>query len=317
MMCARKMTSASSVDDDGPSEGHVLTDRARLYYRAIGEGRPIIVLHGGPDFDHHYLLPEMDRLADSFRLVCYDQRGRGRSAGDVQPEDVSIVSEIEDLDAVRRHFGFDSVALLGHSWGGVLAMEYATRHPDRVSHLILVDTAPASSEDWMALRRHLPTTRATGDIERMRAIASSARYQAGDPEAEIEYYRIHFSATVRQPELLERVIGRLRTHFSEQSVLTARAIEQRLYDETWRSDGYDLIPNLRALRVPTLVLHGEHDFIPVALACRIAQAMPCGLLVVLEKCGHFAYLESPDAVYENVAALFESSSGPLDVPGAS
>jgi hypothetical protein len=47
----------------------VLTDRARLYYRAIGEGRPIIVLHGGPDFDHHYLLPEMDRLADSFRLV--------------------------------------------------------------------------------------------------------------------------------------------------------------------------------------------------------------------------------------------------------
>jgi hypothetical protein len=57
MMCARKMTLASSVDDDGPSEGHVLTDRARLYYRAIGEGRPIIVLHGGPDFDHHYLLP--------------------------------------------------------------------------------------------------------------------------------------------------------------------------------------------------------------------------------------------------------------------
>jgi pimeloyl-ACP methyl ester carboxylesterase len=76
-------------DHRGPSEGHVLTERARLYYRSVGEGRPIIVLHG-----------------------------------------------------VRRHFGFDSVAVLGHSWGGVLAMEYATRHPDRVSHLILANTAP-------------------------------------------------------------------------------------------------------------------------------------------------------------------------------
>ncbi len=302
------MTTASSVDDHSPSEGHVLTDRARLYYRAIGEGRPIIVLHGGPDFDHHYLLPEMDRLAASFRLVYYDQRGRGRSAGDIQPEEVSIASEIEDLDAVRRHFGFGSAALLGHSWGGVLAMEYATRHPDRVSHLILVDTAPGSAEDWLALRQHLPRTRAPGDVERMEAVASSARYQAGDLEAEMEYYRIHFSATVPQPERLEQVIGRLRTHFTEESVLTARAIEQRLYDETWRSEGYDLIRKLQALRIPTLVLHGARDFIPVALAARIARAMPCGRLVVLEACGHFAYVESPDAVHEHVVSLFEELS---------
>jgi proline iminopeptidase len=164
------MTTSFSVDDRGPSEGHVLTDRARLYYRVTAEGAPIIVLHGGPDFDHHYLLPEMDRLADSFRLVYYDQRGRGRSAGDVQPEEVSLASEIGHLDAVRRHFGFDSVAVLGHSWGGVLAMEYASRHPEHVSHLILVDTAPASAEDWQAFRRHLPTTRAQGDVERMHAI---------------------------------------------------------------------------------------------------------------------------------------------------
>jgi proline iminopeptidase len=301
------MTTASPVDDHSPSEGHVLTDHVRLYRRVVGEGRPIIVLHGGPDFDHHYLLPEMDRLADSFRLVYYDQRGRGRSAEEVRPEDVSIASEIEDLDAVRRHFGFDSVALLGHSWGGVLAMEYATRHPDRVSHLILADTAPASAEDWLALRQHLPSTRATGDVERMQAVASSARYQAGDLEAETEYYRIHFSATVRRPEHLEQVIGRLRTHFTEESVLTARAIEQRLYDETSRSDGYDLIPKLHALRIPTLVIHGEHDFIPVALAAHIAKAMPRGRLVVLEECGHFAYLESPDAVHEHVVALFKRS----------
>ncbi len=300
------MHAGFSVDHRGPYEGHVPTDRARLYYRTVGEGRPIIVLHGGPDFDHYYLLPEMDRLADSFRLVYYDQRGRGRSNGAVEPDQVSLHSEIQDLNCVRRHFGLDSVAVLGHSWGGLLAMEYATRYPDRVSHLILVNTAPASAEDSLAFRQHLLRTRPAGDVERMRALASSARYQAGDLEAEAEYYRLHFSVALRQPERLEQLIGRLRAYFSREGVLTARAIEQRLYDETWRSGGYDLIPKLQAIDIPTLVLHGENDVVPVALAARIAQAMPCGRLVVLEGCGHFAYLESSDSVHEHVEALFES-----------
>jgi proline iminopeptidase len=278
-----------------------------LYYRAIGQGPPIIVLHGGPDFDHNYLLPEMDRLADSFRLIYYDQRGRGRSTGEVEPDDVGIGSEVEDLDTVRRYFGLDSVAVLGHSWGGLLAMEYATRHPDRVSHLILVNTAPASAADNLAFRQHLLRIRPAGDVERMQALASSAQYQAGDLEVEAEYYRIHYRVALRQPEHIEQVVGRLRTYFTEDSVLTARAIEHRLYDETWRSDGYDLIPRLEALDIPTLVVHGADDFVPPALAAHIAQAMPRGRLAVIQECGHFAYLEAPDAVHDHVAALFEST----------
>jgi proline iminopeptidase len=95
---------------------------SRLYIRDIGRGPAVIVLHGGPDFDHTYLLPELNRLSDSFHLIYYDQRGRGRSAQGVQPEDVTLESEIADLDAVRQHFGFDSAVLLGHSWGTVLAL---------------------------------------------------------------------------------------------------------------------------------------------------------------------------------------------------
>lgn len=88
----------------------------RLYAREVGEGRPVIVVHGGPDFDHYFLRPELDALADSVRLVYYDQRGRGRSAPCVRPADVGIDSEIEDLDQLRASLGLDSVALLGHSW---------------------------------------------------------------------------------------------------------------------------------------------------------------------------------------------------------
>jgi proline iminopeptidase len=290
----------------GPSfTGQVRVGPARLYCRVVGEGPPLVVLHGGPDFDHTYLLPELDGLADAFRLVYYDQRGRGRSAEAVEPTDVSIESEIADLDGLRDALGYESVALLGHSWGGVLAMEYATRHPDRVSHLILLNSAPASGEDVRAFREHLLRARPAGDVERMQAIASSPAYLAGDIETEAAYYRIHYRIALR-PEHVDEVVGRLRVHFTEEGILTARAIEDRLYDDTWNSEGYDLVLKLGVLDIPTLVLHGEDDFVPIALSARIADAMPNGRLAVLPDCGHFAYLEAPDAVHEHLTALFES-----------
>jgi proline iminopeptidase len=272
-----------------------------LFCRDVGAGHPIVALHGGPDFDHAYLLPELDRLADAFHLVYYDQRGRGRSAEGVRPEDVTLASELDDLDVVGRRFGLESVAVLGHSWGGVLAMEYAIRHPERVSHLILMDTGPASADDWRVLREEFVRRRDPRDQEEMNAIAATDAYARGDLEAEAEYYRRHFRMTLQQPELLEALVARLRANFTEDGVVLARTIEQRLYDETSREPGWDLLPRLRELDVPTLLLHGERDFVPVELVARIADAVPGARLTVLPGCGHFTYLEAPDAVYDEVA----------------
>jgi proline iminopeptidase len=288
-----------------PREAWVATDGGRLLCREIGAGRPIVVLHGGPEFDHTYLLPELDRLADAFRLLYYDQRGRGRSAGGVRPDDVTLRSEMDDLERVRSHFRLESIAVLGHSWGGVLAMEYALRHPDRVSHVILMDTAPASASDWRILREELARGRAPGDLEAMVEIAATEAFGRGDLEAEAAYNRIHFRMTVTRPELLEALVARLRANFTEKSVLLARAIDLRLRDETALAEDWDLFPALRGLHIPTLVLHGEHDFIPLELAARIAETVPGARLSVLPGCGHFAYLEAPDLVLDEVARLFD------------
>jgi proline iminopeptidase len=78
-----------------PSESRIPVGSASLYARVIGRGQPVIVLHGGPDFDHGYLLPDLDRLKDGFRLIYYDQRGRGRPADRVRPKDVTLASDVE------------------------------------------------------------------------------------------------------------------------------------------------------------------------------------------------------------------------------
>ncbi|MGZ4625757.1 MAG: alpha/beta fold hydrolase [Kineosporiaceae bacterium] len=291
--------------DVGQGDGYVRVDGARLYRRVIGAGPPVVIVHGGPDFDHMYLRPELDRLARRFRLVYYDQRGRGRSAGGVSPSEVTIESEVEDLDRVRAWLGLDAVAVLGHSWGGLLAMEYALRHPGRVSHLILLNSAPASHADWMLLREELRRRRPARDVEAMAAAATDPAYARGDPAAEVDYYRYHFRIAVA-PEHLERVVGRLRSTFTAASVLTARAIEERLNEQTWLRPDYDLLPGLCRLDVPTIVVHGDRDLIPLETARHVADAFPGATLHVLEGCGHFAYLERPVAVEGLVAALLES-----------
>lgn len=289
-----------------PHEGYISVQNAELYYREIGQGRPIFILHGGPDFDHTYLLPDMDRLSGDFRLIYYDQRGRGRSSGNVQPEDVSIQSEIEDLEALRDYFRLESVAVLGHSWGGVLAMEYAIRHPDRVSHLILMNTAPASHDDYALFRQEF-VKKLGDDAEKRQALSSSAAYAEGDPDTVAAYYRIQYGATVKRPGDLEKVIASLRSSFTKESILKSWAIEDRLMDETWGLSEYDLLPELRRLSIPTLVIHGDYDFVPVECSVHIAQSIQGARLVVLEDTGHFSYLESPNAVREAIVDFFHSS----------
>ena len=159
-------------------------------------------------------------------------------------------------------------------------MEYAARHPDRVSHLILLNTAPAPADDALRLRQHLRRARPPLGRRAYAGDRSSPGYRAGDIDAEAAYYRIHYRIALRRPEQVEEVFARLRVHFTEEDVLTARAIEARLYDDTWNSEGYDVVTRLQALDIPTLVLHGEDDFVPLELAAHIADAMPNGRLVV-------------------------------------
>ena len=284
---------------DRPRESRIPAGTTSLYARDIGRGQPLLVLHGGPDFDHGYLLPDLDRLADAFRLIYYDQRGRGRSADGVRAEDVTLVSDVEDVDRVREYFQLASTGLLGHSWGAVLALEYALRHPDRVSHLILMNPAPASASDVADLRRYYLEKLGAAEMSRQRALVQSAAYQQGDPEAVAARYRIHFKPALKRPEHYEKLMATMKSGFvaqGKQGILKARAVEDRLMHDTWELTGYDLMPKLASLRMPTLVIWGDYDFIPASIPTHIARAIPGSRLVTLKNCGHFAYLECPSEV---------------------
>jgi proline iminopeptidase len=117
-----------------------------LFYFEVGKGLPCLVMHGGLGTDHTSLHPWLDPLGDVMHLVYYDHRGNGRS-GRPPSETITFEQLCADADALREHLGFEKVAVLGLSFGGWIALEYAVRYPERISHLILLSTDSGGEED--------------------------------------------------------------------------------------------------------------------------------------------------------------------------
>ncbi|PWT99730.1 MAG: hypothetical protein C5B51_26605, partial [Terriglobia bacterium] len=129
-------------------------------------------------------------------------------------------------------------------------------------------------------------------------------------EAVAARYRLHFKPALMRPADYEKLMATMKAAFigqGKEGIVKARAAEDRLMRDTWMQEGYDLLPKLQRLRIPTLVISGDHDFFPPEIAGHIARAIPKAQLVMLKNCGHFAYLESAGEVRNALDDFFRHS----------
>src|SRR4030081_899494 len=127
-------------------EGFVDSHGALIYYKAVGHGAPLMIVHGGPGASHEYLLPYVLPLMRTSRLIFIDERGSGRSSKLEDTKQYTIGNMVEDIETVRQALGLGKVSLLGHSYGGALAQAYALRYQKNLSHLILGSTFSSTRE---------------------------------------------------------------------------------------------------------------------------------------------------------------------------
>ena len=131
----------------GAQEGAFDSAGLQLYYTSAGTGTPIVLLSGGPGLNVDYVLPIAQFLPAGYRSIAFEQRGTGRSRPQpFDPATLTINTVVQDLEALRVRLQQDRLSLLGHSWGGMLAMAYAAAHPDHVDRLILVDSGGPTLE---------------------------------------------------------------------------------------------------------------------------------------------------------------------------
>lgn len=284
LMLLMSCASASALADEQESGRLFNAPGAVLYYevRGSGPGTPLFILNGGPGFDHTYLhcSPAWDSLAKHRPVIFYDQRGNGRSPALKAGQSCTLADQLADLEALRGHLGFQRIDVLGHSWGGYLAMAYAARNPGRVAHLIICDSAAPKWQDTIFLFKDIFPE----GVERQQALAFAQTL--GDGAAGKASIKEYLSMLFYSPEKRDAFLVNASSYAFSPSINAA--LDQDI-------QRFDLNPELPKFRFPTLVITGRYDInVAPAVAYKIHQAIPQSRFVVFERSGHLPFYEQPE-----------------------
>lgn len=246
---------------------------------------PLVCVNGGLLFSHALLWPALAPLAARRQLIFYDQRGRGATRPPPGAHHARIEHDAGDLGAIRDALGLARWDVLGHSWGGGIAMLGAERDREAVRRLVLVDAVGPTSA-WMAsmlpraLERLGPSERAA--LQRF----DDETLALPDPEVQSAYSQAMHPAWFAHRELAAMFSPPRSTS------VTGAAVLARL-----RREGYDWRPLIRALRLPTLVIHGEDDLLDVQVARDLADSLPQARSIVIPDAGHMPFWEAPEQFF--------------------
>lgn len=253
----------------------VVAAGAKVHVVERGQRLPLFVLHGGPGMESNYFLPYLEPLEAEFRVVYVDQPGQGLSERFAPARPYTKPQAVEVIEALRVALGYQRIALLGHSYGGFVAQLYAQRFPQRLSALVLVDTAAAAN--WNA--------EANANINR---VASPEQRGLGQNLSDDERIRRVFALYFDPPDQA------LADEFMDKVILSPQAWRQLIATPEFQS--FDMRPHHGAMRMPTLVVVCENDLITTANQARtIAAGIPGARLEVFPRTGHNPFVEEPAA----------------------
>jgi proline iminopeptidase len=281
------------------TEGFVDAKGVLVYWKSVGRGPPLLVVHGGPGASHDYFLPHLLPLARTNRLVFIDERGSGRSERLEDHGRYTVEHMVEDIEAVRAALGLGKVHLLGHSFGGVLAQAYAFEHPQNLSGLILCSTFHTTK----AINKALADMKAAMAPElraRIEKLEKDGLYGKGERWQHGRYPDDYMKAAWAEGYFPYLYQARPDPTYDPNP---GPMMGWDVYREMWGSTGeyvvdgnlgsIDYTEALRKVRVPTLVTVGDHDESAPWIAEEIAALVPGAKLVVLPQSGHMTFVDQP------------------------
>jgi proline iminopeptidase len=248
--------------------------------------RPIaFLLHGGPGGDHSGFKPAFSPLAERMQLIYVDHRGQGRSARGPK-ETYTLDNNVDDLEALRQHLGLEKVVVIGVSYGGMVALTYASRYPKSVSHLVAIVTSP--SYRFLERAKAILAERGTDEQRAMGDILWAGAFE--DEEQLQQYYA---------------VMGPLYSlKFDPEKARESRARGIRSVEAINEGFGgflrtYDVSRDLHKVTAPTLVIGGRHDWIcPPEFSEEIARLIPHADLRMFENSSHSVAADEPDVLMD-------------------
>jgi proline iminopeptidase len=267
------------------------SDGTTLAYFEKGSGPPVVLLAGGYALAHGYLSPIGDALAVAHRVILPDQRGTGLSKlVEYNRTTVNLEKLVADLETLRTHLGLRKLNLLGHSWGGMLAMSYAVAHPNRVESIVLVGSGGMDLA-FMPLHAagaaaRLKIVLTSEEQRRLDALMAGAGPTPMSEQTKSEISHLRSAAVFHDRKRAEEMAKYFDTDPINESA--AAAILADLKERNW-----NVRPTLRNLHAKVLIIHGLDDPMPLSVSQDIQQAVPGAKLEVIDDCGHYPWLDRP------------------------
>jgi proline iminopeptidase len=270
-----------------------------LHYSSTGSGTPVVLLSGGPGLTVDYVLPIAQFLPSGYRSVAFEQRGTGRSRPQaLDPATLTVRTAVDDLEALRVRLQQERLLLLGHSWGGMLAMAYAAVHPERVDRLILVGSGGPTLEFQQWFGANIEARLRPEDIELRDRWRAASRNGENPAKASIEALKaimpgyffdrkaaLAFASGLKEGQLHPDVSGPLFADMSKH---------------------YDSREGLKKLKRPVLIIQAHQDPIGDKTAEDIRALISGSKLVYINRCGHFPWIEQSEAFRKALAEFLST-----------
>ncbi|HZS61688.1 MAG TPA: alpha/beta fold hydrolase [Gemmatimonadaceae bacterium] len=266
----------------------------RLWVESEGSGEPLLLLSGGPASSHLTFHPYFSALADQFRVLYLDYRGRGKSTS---TGPITFADDVADIEAVRQALGLPHLNVYGFSYGGMVAMEYALSHPSRVRRLILANTLH-SPEMWQRNHENINREIANQFPEVWEKILALRAQGVKSTDARVQaLYAVH-GPLVRfyNPDNVKKLLSEPGSRNAElYPVFVGEDVEFFIGGEV--ANLPDFRPRLKDLAMATLILAGRYDrALYPAYQLDFARYAPQARFVWMERSGTFSHIEEPDAV---------------------
>lgn len=292
-------------------EGFVDAKGVMIYYKTLGRGEPLMIVHGGPGASHDYFLPYLLPLARHNKLIFIDERGSGRSQKLEDASGYTIENMVEDVEAVRQALALGKISLLGHSYGGALAQAYALKYQPNLSHLILGSTwssTKALNEVFVRMKQNMsPELR-----ERIDTMEAAGLFGHGKDYRKNRYTDDYMIAAWGEGYFPYLYQNRPDPNYDP---VENGKMSWDLYREMWGSHGEFVIDgNLKSveytdrlslIKVSTLILVGDHDESDPSLARAMHEKIAGSRLVIFPKAGHMTFVDQTEMFIKTVEEFLQ------------
>jgi proline iminopeptidase len=304
---SKPVAHAASASNVYPvQEGFVDANGVMIYYKMLGRGAPLMIVHGGPGASHDYFLPYLLPLARHNKVVFIDERGSGRSQKLEDPSGYTVENMVEDVESVRQALGLGKISLLGHSYGGALAQAYALKYQANLTHLILGSTwssSKALNEIFLRMKQNMsPELR-----ERIDKLEAAGLYGHGKDYEKNRYTNDYMIAAWGEgyfPYLYHNHPD------PDYDPVDNGKMAWDLYREMWGEHGEFVIDGnlksveyteqLASIKVPTLILVGDHDECDPSLSQAMHEKIAGSKIVVFPKAGHMTFVDDTGIFIQTV-----------------